>query len=131
MRETSDSAVLASWLQSQDSEGLWDNDSLLGVVWWWDSLENLQAGESGLTARGLVGDHTADGLVEDTGRSAEMERTVVLVVSGGLAKVGVVLHYKAKNFSFPISKKFPPLPISSFVHPKFPPLKQNGFSFEN
>jgi len=97
--ETSDSAVLSSWLQSENPQSLWHDNSLLEIVWWWDSLENLQAGESGLTSGGLVGDHTADDLVEDTGRGAEMERTVVLVVSGGLAEVGVVLQLRSEKLA--------------------------------
>jgi hypothetical protein len=40
-----------------------------------------------------VWDHASDGLVENTGRSAEMEgATTGRVVSGDLAEVGMVLH---------------------------------------
>jgi hypothetical protein len=73
--ETADSAVLAARLQPQDTEGLRNNHLLLLVVRGRDTLEHLEALKGSGTAGGLVGDHAADGLVEDTGRSAEVEGT--------------------------------------------------------
>jgi hypothetical protein len=73
--ETTNSAVLAAGLKSQNPQGLGNNHLLLLVVGGRDTLENLKALESGGTASRLVGDHAADGLVEDPGRSAEVEGT--------------------------------------------------------
>ena len=101
-------AELASGLEAEDTESLGDNHLLLAVVGRGDTLEDLEALESGGSARGLfaaanafrfrllasrtpvrdiegretylVGDHTTDGLVEDAGRSAEVERTRLLGV---------------------------------------------------
>ena len=39
--QPTNSAVLSSRLQSQDSERLWDNHALFLVVRAWDSLEDL------------------------------------------------------------------------------------------
>ena len=73
--ETADGAVLAAGLQSQDTEGLGNNHLLLLVVRGRDTLEDLEALKGGGTAGGLVGDHAADGLVENPGRGAEVEGT--------------------------------------------------------
>ena len=90
--ETTDGAVLATRLQSQDTEGLGNNHLLLLVVRGRDTLEDLEALKGGGTAGGLVGDHAADGLVEDAGGSAEVEGTTTSgVETGHLAEVGVVL----------------------------------------
>lgn len=115
--QTADGAVLAPGLQPQDAESL-GNDHLLDlVVGGRDTLEDLEALKGGGATGGLVRNHTADGLVEDTRGSAEVEGTCqkgqtccstarqrcrVLsqggmlttaggVVSGHLAEVGVVL----------------------------------------
>jgi hypothetical protein len=115
MAQTSDSAVLAAGLQSQDTQSLGYHHLLLFVVWGRNTLENLQSLKGGSTASGLVRDHATNGLVEDARRSAEVERSCsrvsipklshskVLgnpesltsagwVVPGHLAQVGVVLH---------------------------------------
>lgn len=116
--QTADSAVLAAGLQPQDAESLGNHHLLDLVVGRGDTLEDLEALKGGGTTGGLVGDHAADGLVEDTRGSAEVEGTckrgsdklldgsrqrrrvlserVMLttaggVVSGHLAEVGVVL----------------------------------------
>lgn len=81
--ETADGAVLAAGLQSQDTEGLGNNHLLLLVVRGRDTLEDLEALKGGGTARGLVGNHAADGLVEDPGGGAEVEGTC------GLSEIGV------------------------------------------
>jgi len=39
--KTTDGAVFATWLQSEDTESLWNDHSLLVVIWWWDALERL------------------------------------------------------------------------------------------
>jgi len=73
--ETADGAVLAAGLQSQDTEGLGDHHLLLLVVRGRDTLEDLEALKGSGATGGLVGDHAADGLVEDAGGGAEVEGT--------------------------------------------------------
>jgi hypothetical protein len=73
--ETTDSAVLASGLEPQDTEGLGNNDALLLVVGRGNTLEGLEALHGGGTAGSLVGNHTADGSPEDLRRGAEVEGT--------------------------------------------------------
>lgn len=91
--ETADSAVLASWLQAEDTESLWDNHALDLVVWGWDTLKDLKSLHGGSTTSSLVWDHTTDSLVEDAGWSAEVEwSTTGWVVAGHLAEVRMVLH---------------------------------------
>lgn len=75
MAETADGAVLAAGLQAQDTESLGNDHLLLLVVRGRDTLEDLEALKGGGTAGGLVGDHAADGLVEDPGGGAEVEGT--------------------------------------------------------
>lgn len=75
MAETADGAVLAARLESEDSESLGNDHLLLLVVGRGNTLEDLEALESGGTTSSLVGHHATDGLVEDSGRSTEMEGT--------------------------------------------------------
>jgi hypothetical protein len=58
--------VLSAGLQSQNSQSLGYNHSLLFVIWWWNTLENLKSLQSSGTTGGLVGNHATDGLVEDS-----------------------------------------------------------------
>lgn len=92
MAQTANGAVLATGLQSKDTQSLGDDHLLLLVIRRGDTLEDLKALEGGGTAGSLVGHHAADGLVEDAGRGAEVEGTTSCrVVTGDLAQVGVVL----------------------------------------
>lgn len=103
-----DRAEFTSRLQSQDSESLGNYHLLLSVVRRRHTLEQLETFKSGGTSGGLkkwhknnksisapvrlsaqstidvmaylVGNHTTDRLVEDTGRSTVMERTGLLRV---------------------------------------------------
>jgi hypothetical protein len=94
--ETANGAVLATGAETQDTESLGNNDTLLLVVGRGDTLEDLEALHSGGTTSGLVGNHAADGLVKDAGRSAEVEGTTTGgVETSHLAKVGVVLDCMA------------------------------------
>jgi hypothetical protein len=86
--ETADGAVLAAGLQAQDTEGLGNNHLLLLVVRGRDTLEDLEALKGGGTAGGLVGNHAADGLVEDTRRGAEVEGTCGQSESRGRGIIG-------------------------------------------
>jgi hypothetical protein len=98
--ETANKAVLAAGLQAQDTQSLGDDHLLLEVVRGRDTLEDLKSLESGGTAGGLVGNHTTDGLVEDTRRSAEVEGTTTgRVVSRHLAEVGGVLELRAEELA--------------------------------
>lgn len=73
--QTADGAVLAAGLQTQDTQSLGNDHLLLVVVGGRDTLEDLEALQGSGTAGSLVGNHAADGLVEDAGRSAEVEGT--------------------------------------------------------
>ena len=75
MAETTDSAILAAGLQSEDTEGLGNDNLLLLVVGGRDTLEDLESLKSGSAAGGLVRDHAADGLVEDSRGGTEVEGT--------------------------------------------------------
>lgn len=91
MAQPPDGAVLPSWFQPQDPQGLRNDKTLLGIIRGRDTLKDLEAFESGLTTRGLVGNHTANGLVEDAGRGAEVKGAVCRVETVTFPKVGVVL----------------------------------------
>ena len=78
--QTADSAVLAAGLQPQDTQSLGNDHLLLLVVGGRDTLEDLEALKGSGTAGGLVGDHAADGLVEDARGGAEVEGTVLFRV---------------------------------------------------
>ena len=73
--ETANSAELAAGLQTEDTESLGNNDLLLLVVGGRDTLEDLESLKSGSAAGGLVRDHAADGLVEDSRGGTEVEGT--------------------------------------------------------
>jgi hypothetical protein len=87
--KTADSAVLAAGLQPEDAQRLGHNHLLLAVVRGRNTLKDLEPFKSGRTAGGLVGDHAADGFVEDTRWSAEVERTCKLCeLRDGMAGAG-------------------------------------------
>ena len=73
--QPTNSAVLAAGLQSKDPQGLGNDHLLLLIVGGRDTLEDLEALKGGGATGGLVGNHAANGLVEDPGRSAEVEGT--------------------------------------------------------
>lgn len=75
-----DCAVLAARLQSQDSQSLRDNHSLLAVVRGGNTLVEFEALESCRTACSLVRDHAADGPVEDLRGRAVVEGARLLRV---------------------------------------------------
>jgi hypothetical protein len=77
--ETADGAVLATGLETEDSESLGNDHLLLLVVGRGDTLKDLEALESGGTTSGLVGDHATDGLVKDSGGGTEVEGTCHVV----------------------------------------------------
>lgn len=47
-------------LDSQNLKGLWDDHSLLVIVWERNTLENLQSLESGLTSGGFMWEHASE-----------------------------------------------------------------------
>ena len=57
--EVTERAELTVVLESQDLEGLGNDDSLLVIVREGDTLENLEAAESGGTLGGFVGEHSS------------------------------------------------------------------------
>ena len=90
--QTANGAVLAAGAQTEDAQSLGNDDALLLVVGRGNTLEDLKALHGGGTTGGLVGNHAADSLVEDAGRSAEVEGTTASgVETSHLAEVGVVL----------------------------------------
>lgn len=98
--QTANGAVLAAGLESENTESLGDDHLLLLVVGRGNTLKDLEALESGGTTGSLVRDHATDGLVEDSGRSTEVERTSTGgVVSGDLSEVGVVLELRAEELA--------------------------------
>lgn len=66
-------AVFASRLEAQYPEGLRDDHALLAVVRGRNALEKLEAFQSCRAASSLVGDHAADGPVEDLGGCTMVE----------------------------------------------------------
>jgi len=66
-------AVLASGFQPQHSQRLRNNHSLLLVVRWRDTLEELQAFEGGSTPGTLMRGHTPDRSIENLGGGTMME----------------------------------------------------------
>ena len=48
--EITENAGVSVGFHSENLEGLWDDHSLLVVIWEWDSFENLQSVESGFTS---------------------------------------------------------------------------------
>lgn len=91
--ETADSAELAAGLEAEHTEGLWDDHALLVVVWWWDTLEGLQALHGLSTTLGLVWDHATDGAPEHLGWGSEVPwSTAHGVVTSLLAEECGVLH---------------------------------------
>lgn len=73
--ETANGAVLAAGAQTEDTQGLGNDNALLLVVGRGDTLEDLQALHGGGTTGSLVGNHATDGLVEDAGGGTEVEGT--------------------------------------------------------
>lgn len=79
--ESADGAVLAAGLKSEDTKSLGNDNALLVVVWWGNTLESLQALHGGGATGGLVGNHAPDGAPEHLGRSTVVPWTwLVLVV---------------------------------------------------
>ena len=66
-------AVLATRLQSEDTQSLRDNHPLLLIVRRGNTLKELETLQSSSTASSLVGDHTANGPVENLGGCAVVE----------------------------------------------------------
>lgn len=80
VRDTLEGAELPAGLEAEDTEG-GGNDHLLDLVLGGgNALEESEAGQGGGTTGSLVGDHSADSLVEDPRRSAVVEGTGLLGV---------------------------------------------------
>lgn len=63
--QTTNSAELSAGLQSENTQSLGNNHLLLLVVRGRNTLEDLESLQCGGASGGLVGNHAADGLVED------------------------------------------------------------------
>lgn len=91
--DTLEGGVLASGLQAENTESSGDDHLLDLVLGGGDTLVEGETAESGGTTSRLVGDHSADSLEEDAGRSAVVEGTGLLGVDNvTLVEVGVVLE---------------------------------------
>lgn len=98
VRDTLDGSELAAGLKTEHTESGGDDHELLAVVGRGNTLVDLQALESGGTTSGLVGKHSADGLVEDARGSTVVEGTSLLGVDQvTLVEVGVVLQLVAEE----------------------------------
>jgi len=84
--ETADLAESTTWLQLEDAESRWHDLTLDLVVWWWDTLEGLEALESLLAAGSLVWDHAANGAEKDLAWRAEVKGTTGWVGVASLAQ---------------------------------------------
>jgi hypothetical protein len=91
VRDTANGCVLATGLELQDTESRGDDHTLHLVIGRGDTFEKLDAVKSSSTASSLVSNHTTESLVENAGRSAEVEGTTVGVDNATLVKVSVVL----------------------------------------
>jgi hypothetical protein len=65
--EVTEDTEFSMSLKSKDLEGLWDDHSLLLVIWEWDSLENLKLLKSSLTLWSLMWGHSSNSSPEDSG----------------------------------------------------------------
>jgi hypothetical protein len=125
-----DSAIFATRLQPQYSQSLRDNHFLLPIVWWWDTLEKLEAFKSSNASGALVRRHAADRPVKNLGGSAMMKRTglfwidnmplmkkVVVAELEGPARVNEqVANYKLLLKTLTLfRKKLPEMLISSHL----------------
>jgi len=81
--EVSEDAEFSMSLKSENLEGLWDDHSLLLVIWEWDSLENLELLKSSFTLWSLMWGHTSNSSPEDSGWGFE-----VFKVSSWVSVVG-------------------------------------------
>lgn len=73
VRQSLDCAELPARLESQDPQCLGNYHALLAIVWWGDTLIQLQTLKSSCATGSLVGSHSTDGSEEDFGRGAVME----------------------------------------------------------
>ena len=105
MAETANGAVLATGLEAEHTESLGNNNTLLLVVWGRDTLKDLESLQRSGTTGGLVRNHAADGLVENAGRSTEVESTTSRVDKTSLAEESVVFNYYKTELSLDGKKK--------------------------
>jgi len=97
--ETTQNAKLAVRLESQDAESRGDDVPLSFVVRGGNSLVGAVPLHGVLSAGQLVGQHAADGLVQDTARGSVMEWPSLGVDQATLAKVIHVLELVAVETS--------------------------------
>ena len=90
--QIAEDAELSLWLQAESLGGLRDSHLLLLVIRSWDTVEDLQALEGGLTSGGLVWEHTTNSSPEHHRRSSVVKRASSWVGSGGLVLELLVLQ---------------------------------------
>lgn len=64
--QLSEEAELLVRSESDNLQGIRDDLSALGIVWGWDSIENLESSQSGSSSSSLVWQHSSDGSPEDS-----------------------------------------------------------------
>ena len=92
-----EAGVLATGLEAENTEGLGNNHALHFVVGRRDALKDFDIFQSLGTTSSLMGDHTAEGTVEDAGGGAEMEGTVGGLDKGALLQVFMVADLVAEE----------------------------------
>jgi hypothetical protein len=76
LSEVSKNAELSVGLQSEDLEGIGNNNSLLLVIGEGDTFEDLQTAESSRALGGLVGEHSSNHSPEDAWWSSEVDMSL-------------------------------------------------------
>lgn len=114
-RDALERRVLATRLEAQHTEGVWDDQLLLAVVRRGDTLVDLQALERSSTTGRLVGHHTANSTEEDARGGAVVERTRLAGVHQvALVHESMVLQLNGeRNKHTLLRKKLPDTLISS------------------
>jgi hypothetical protein len=72
-RTNLDCAVFATWLQPKNAKSIGHHHALLAIIRRRNALKKLEALQSGLAPCALVGDHAANGTVQDLGWGAVVE----------------------------------------------------------
>jgi hypothetical protein len=93
LSQISQDSVLSVISQSNDFEGLWDNESLFVVVGERNAIEDLQSAQSSSSSWEFVGKHASDCSPEDTGWSS-----VVNMASSGICVSSFVEEFLPLEF---------------------------------
>lgn len=95
VRKSSEDAVFAVGLKAEHAKGRWDNVPLSLIIGSWNSFVGAIALHGILSTSQLVGQHTANGFVENSGWGPVVERSSLRVDQTTFAKVVHVLKLVA------------------------------------